>query len=96
VDSVGFTQNSTHLIQTYTSISEVAEFDPANDTSPILSHPPTIEFQIPKPVRPHEFRSHVALPFVGLHIALAITLGVLWMKSQPQGKSFFRQFREYD
>ncbi|KAF2179852.1 hypothetical protein K469DRAFT_730476 [Zopfia rhizophila CBS 207.26] len=40
---------------------------------------------IAKPVRPVEFRLLMAVPFVGLHVVLAVILGVLFIKSQPNG-----------
>lgn len=40
---------------------------------------------IAKPVRPNEFSLHVAFPFVGLFIALAIVLAVIFAKARVQG-----------
>jgi hypothetical protein len=42
---------------------------------------------IAKPVRPLEFRLFMAIPFILLHTALAITLGVLFIKNRPTGKN---------
>lgn len=57
--------------------------------------------RIPKPVRPREFRSFMAAPFIMTHIALAITLGVLLAKSRqhygfarPSNNAIVRQIVE--
>ncbi|KAH7128103.1 hypothetical protein B0J11DRAFT_458434, partial [Dendryphion nanum] len=44
-----------------------------------------VDGDIAKPTRPVEFRLFVAAPFVGLFVALAITLGILFYKSRPFG-----------
>jgi uncharacterized protein (DUF2062 family) len=40
---------------------------------------------IAKPVRPVEFRSFVAVPFVTLHIVLAVALAVLFFQGRSNG-----------
>jgi hypothetical protein len=40
---------------------------------------------IAKPVRPTEFSLWVALPFVSLFALLAIGLGIIFQKAQPNG-----------
>lgn len=72
------------------SIVEVIP-DPDSVVSPLshtLSQPrrdtPT---NIAKPVRPFEFSSWVAFPLVGLFVALAIFLALIFVKAQVQGIS---------
>lgn len=50
-----------------------------------LSQRRTTPRDIAKPVRPVEFRLYVAIPFVTLFIALAVTLGVIYIKAQVNG-----------
>ncbi|KAF1847952.1 uncharacterized protein K460DRAFT_363966 [Cucurbitaria berberidis CBS 394.84] len=66
-------------------ITEADSFDPLDHNSHGIVRTESDESQPAKPIRPREFQSLMVLPFVSLLIALAITLGVLLLKSQPYG-----------
>ncbi|KAH9882358.1 hypothetical protein J1614_000594 [Plenodomus biglobosus] len=71
--------------------NSIVGVDPAIDAVLTAQQPVTLSQRrntprnIAKPVRPVEFRLYVAIPFVTLFIALAVTLGVIYIKAQVNG-----------
>ncbi|KAF2276456.1 uncharacterized protein EI97DRAFT_377434 [Westerdykella ornata] len=73
------THDSSSALTTHLSIIE-------SDRDTHIEEPPTSDMEeVAKPVRPVEFRSFVAVPFVTLHLGLAVTLTVLFIKGRING-----------
>jgi hypothetical protein len=70
------------------SISIVEALEDSEPYSQLLqlSEGPTKHgVEIVEPIRPNEFRSFTAIPFISLFVALSILLAVLFAKSKPRG-----------
>lgn len=88
-----------HLARTYEAAitdlwSSIIEIGTPTDAVLAAQQPVTMSQRrntprdIAKPVRPVEFRLWTALPFVGLFIALSISLAVLFITAQVNGMSW--------
>lgn len=65
----------------------IVEINQGQDNDPPMLHErqDTSLKEITNPVRPKALRLFMAIPFVGLFIALAISLGILFIKARLNG-----------